>query len=100
MFALTQDKLIMNINKETFHLIISIINMKISLPTKKTTPIQKPKKYATRRQYEKIFNSSQEKIECTNIENESSDHELYQKLINRCKILTGKLAWLGMRNLI
>lgn len=95
MFALTQDKLIMNINKETFHLIISIINMKISITSKKTTPVPKPKKYATRKQYEKIFNSSQEKIESTTAENESSDHELYQKLLDRCQILTGKLACLG-----
>lgn len=96
MFALTQDKLIMEIGKETFKLILSVINMKqvheFPVPTVKT----KSKRLASSKQTNKIFNANREKThESTNIDNDNNDNDLYNKLFKRCKDLTEKLTRLG-----
>ena len=95
MFALTQDKLIMNIEKETFSLILSIINMKLSDPGESgpSSPVK------TRKSSKKASKSgsSQEK-KLTTVEDSgdrSEDSELYNKLFDRCVELTEKLAHLG-----
>lgn len=103
MFALTQDKLIMNIEKETFTLIVSIINMKViqqqqiesnpvvsSVKTRKGTRRGKANKSSS--------SSSQENKPTVNMDdsNENNeDMELYNKLFDRCKELTEKFARLG-----
>lgn len=69
MFALNQDKLTMEMDKETFSLLISIINMKITV----TSDLQS----------DKIENS------------ESNDNEIYSKIYERCRELCKKLIQSG-----
>jgi len=65
MFALNQDKLIMEMEKETFNLLVSIINMNITL----------------------VNNG----IELVKQDQETNDNEIYVKIYERCKDLCKKL---------
>ena len=89
MFALTQDKLVMSIEKETFDLIISITNMKSSNNTAAVST-QKTKKQRGRPAAPKENKNSaiSESENC-------DDSELYHKLFKPCKQLTEKIANLG-----
>lgn len=66
MFALNQDKLIMEMEKETFNLLISIINMNITLVNNGITELVKQ-------------------------DQETNDNEIYVKIYERCKDLCKKL---------
>ena len=66
MFALNQDKLIMEMERETFNLLISIINMNITLVNNGITELVKQ-------------------------DQDTNDNEIYVKIYERCKDLCKKL---------
>ncbi len=91
MFALVQDKQTTEIDKETFSLILSIVNMKPIVESMPTPPVGNNSKTKKK----KLFKSSQEDESSTTTSDSSEDHELYKKIFSRCKDLTKKLINLG-----
>lgn len=87
MFALSQDKLIMEIEKDTFNLILSIVNMNPISNSKSNTPVGINKKYKS-----KYGRKQQPAQESKDSEEFNDDKELYKKLFSRCKDLTEKLT--------
>lgn len=104
MFALTQDKLIMNIEKETFTLILSIINMKVTQQeVEQSNPVSPVKTRKGARRGKAVnskssSSSSQEKKPMSSMDDSNENNEdmdLYNKLFDRCQELTEKFARLG-----
>ena len=95
MFALTQDKLIMEIEKNTFNLILSIVKMSpFSLAAAAASLIKPSPLVASNKKRTLLTKSSQENM-VVNTDNSNEDSELYRKLFGRCKEITTKLTNLG-----